>query len=368
MDALQSLRKELDEVDATLIHAVARRQAIVAEIGRIKHAAGKQLRDFQRERQVLAHVRARAEAADLDPELAEGVLKLLIEASLTTQEQDRLKLDARGDGRQALVFGGNGKMGQWFARFLSAQGFGVQIVDPSGTPEGFQGIADWHAAARAAEVIVLATPMRHTPALLDELAWLKPEGLIFDIASIKSPIAASLQRAAAVGLKLCSLHPMFGPSTVLLTDRHVVYIDLGRADAVEAAHGLFAATMALRVDATLTEHDQLIAWVLGLSHALNIAFFDALAHSGLAAERLAQISSTTFERQLQVARAVASEQAVLYHDIQHLNPQRTEVLAGLSAALLRVAEAGATPDPAAFERLFASGRRYLGVAGERRRE
>lgn len=41
-------------------------------------------------------------------------------------------------------------------------------------------------------------------------------------------------------------------------------------------------------------HDGLIAYVLGLSHALNIAFFTALAESGEAAPRLARMSSTTF--------------------------------------------------------------------------
>lgn len=362
MDELTRLRTELDGVDAQLIAAVARRQQIVAEIGRIKHAAGKQLRDYQREREVLKHVRHRAQAASLEPELAENVLKLLIEASLTTQERDRLTLDAHGDGRHALVFGGNGQMGQWFVRFLAAQGFGVQVVDPSGAPDGFEALTDWTEAALMADVLVLATPMRQTAPLLERLVALQPAGLIFDIASIKAPLVTALTAAAASGLKLCSLHPMFGPATALLSDRHVVYIDLGNAQAVAEAKALFAPTMAQSCDATLAEHDQLAAWVLGLSHALNIAFFDALSQSGIAAERLAQISSTTFERQYQVASAVAGEAPKLYHDIQHLNPLRAQVLAGLSAAVLRVADAGAAPDSATFEKLFERGRDYLGAS------
>ncbi len=43
--------------------------------------------------------------------------------------------------------------------------------------------------------------------------------------------------------------------------------------------------MAERVVMTLDEHDRLIAYVLGLSHALNIAFFTALAESGEEAPR-----------------------------------------------------------------------------------
>ena len=56
----------------------------------------------------------------------------------------------------------------------------------------------------------------------------------------------------------------------------------------------------------LDEHDRLIAFVLGLSHALNIAFFTALAESGEAAPRLARMSSTTFDAQLDIATSVAS--------------------------------------------------------------
>ena len=56
----------------------------------------------------------------------------------------------------------------------------------------------------------------------------------------------------------------------------------------------------------LESHDRLIAYVLGLSHALNIAFVTVLAESGEAAPALARLSSTTFDEQLAVARKVSS--------------------------------------------------------------
>ena len=155
---LSELRSELDAVDADLIAAIARRQALVAEIGRWKHAQGKQLRDFQREREVIAHVRQRAEKAGLDPAIAEQVMKLLIESSLTTQEQDRVRLAGQGGGRRALVIGGNGRMGRWFVRFLAAQGFDVEVADPTGAPEGVAGRDDWKDGALDQDLIVVAAP------------------------------------------------------------------------------------------------------------------------------------------------------------------------------------------------------------------
>ena len=102
--------------------------------------------------------------------------------------------------------------------------------------------------------------------------------------------------------------------------------------------------MAEQVVMSLDEHDRLIAYVLGLSHALNIAFFTALAESGEAAPRLARLSSTTFDAQLDVASDVADESPELYYEIQALNDYGAESLQALSQAVERlrgaVAEAG----------------------------
>ena len=55
----------------------------------------------------------------------------------------------------------------------------------------------------------------------------------------------------------------------------------------------------------IDDHDRLIAYVLGLSHALNIVF-TALS-SVKTAPKLAKLSSTTFDAQLLVSEAVASD-------------------------------------------------------------
>ena len=356
---LTELRNELDEVDRSLIAAIAKRQDLVAAIGKLKQHQGRQLRDFRREREVLANVRARAEALNLDGALAERVLKLLIESSLTAQEQQRVRSSAASAPRRALVIGGNGKMGRWFVQFLDAQGFEVVVADPSGAPDGYQACLDWQNVAQSAELIVLAAQLRATPELLQTLTTLRPSGLVFDLGSLKSPLAAELRGAAAAGLKICSLHPMFGPDTVLLSDRHVIFVDLGRADAVAEAKALFAATSAELVDMGLDEHDELIAYVLGLSHALNIAFFTALANSGESAPKLARLSSTTFDRQLAIAASVSTENPRLYFEIQHLNAHRDKALGALERALAEVARCVREGDEFAFVGLMERGRGYL---------
>src|SRR5262249_41937611 len=141
------------------------------------------------------------------------------------------------------------------------------------------------------DYIVLATPIPVTDAILRDLALRRPPGVIFDIGSLKSPLRAGLAALKSHGCRVTSVHPMFGPDTELLSGRHVIFVDMGCPEALERARELFAPTMAEQVVMSLDEHDRFIAYVLGLSHALNIAFFTALAESGEAAPRLARLSS-----------------------------------------------------------------------------
>ncbi len=359
MSDLASLRSELDAVDADLIGAIAKRQAIVAEIGRVKEGSGQQLRDYRREAQVLANVRESAHRAGLNPSLAENVMKQLIEASLVNQEQRRVHHSTEGADKRALILGGNGKMGRWFAQFLDAQGFAVEISDPSGCPEEYSASENWQQSAMQVDVIVIAAQLRASSALIAELVTLKPSALIFDLGSLKSPLKQSLLSAASAGLKVCSVHPMFGPDTVLLSDRHIIFIDLGNVGAVREAKALFAATSAELVEMELNEHDELIAYVLGLSHALNIAFFTALANSGKSAPKLAKLSSTTFDRQLAIAANVAEENPRLYFEIQHLNDAREQGLKALENAVAQVARCVREGDEIGFVALMERGRGYL---------
>jgi len=179
------------------------------------------------------------------------------------------------------------------------------------------------------------------------------------LGSLKTPLRAGLEALARAGCRVTSLHPMFGPDTELLSGRHVIFIDMGHAAALQQAQDLFAPTMAERIVMGLDEHDRLIAYVLGLSHALNIAFFTALADSGEAATRLGQMSSTTFDAQLEVASRVAAESPELYFEIQSLNDYGGESLAALSTAVERVVQAVRTKNAAAFTALMTRGRAYL---------
>jgi chorismate mutase / prephenate dehydrogenase len=356
---LENLRQRVNDLDRQLIALVAERKAVSEEVARVKRATGKPTRDYEREREVIMAVRAVASERGVSPELAEGLLRLLIRSSLTTQEQASVIAQGAGSGRRALVIGGAGKMGDWFVSFLHSQGFSVEVADPSAASPGVPRVEDWRRTDLKHDFIVLATPLGITDAILRDLALRRPPGVIFDVGSLKSPLRAGLLALKSHGCKVTSVHPMFGPDTELLSGRHVIFVDLGNAAALAAARELFAATMAEQVVMSLDDHDRLIAYVLGLSHALNIAFFSALADSGEAAPKLARMSSTTFDAQLDVATRVAQDSAELYYEIQSLNDYGAESLEALAQAVERLRTAVLSQDHDAFVALMRRGRDYL---------
>lgn len=359
MSSLQSLRDRLNAVDRHILELAAERRRIVADIGRTKLESGTGTRDFDREKQVIEGGRAHARELELPEDLAEEILQTLIRSSLTQQESARISASNKGADRRALIIGGNGQMGRWFARFMASQGFAVDIADPTGVPDGFSALNDWQTADLDHDIIVVATPLAVSREVLNSLLQIRPPGLIFDIASLKSPLREPLRRLADAGLRVTSLHPMFGPDTELLSDRHIIFVDLGEAQATADARALFESTMARQVAMSLEDHDRLVAYILGLSHALNIAFFTALSESGEAADALADLSSTTFDAQLDVSRKVASENPHLYFEIQALNDYRAAPLRALSDAVNRLIDVVDSNDEAAFVRMMERGRRYF---------
>ncbi|HUG43171.1 MAG TPA: bifunctional chorismate mutase/prephenate dehydrogenase [Acidobacteriota bacterium] len=359
MKELKDKRKQLGNLDRRILELIARRQHLAAEIGQIKIRQGQTTRDFTQEKEVIERARRTAGELGLPGSLAERVLQLLIQNSLAQQEQQRVIHQAGGSGKRVLIIGGAGRMGRWFARFLASQGFEVQIADPAGPMEEFSSIEDWRTVPLDHDYVVVATPIRETRSILADLKACSPPGVVFDISSLKSPLRNELRALVEAGIRVTSVHPMFGPDTRLLSNRHVILVDVGVAEATEAAERLFQSTMAGIVRMSLEDHDRLIAYVLGLSHALNISFFTALAESGEGAARLAEMSSTTFNAQLSVAASVAEENPHLYFEIQSLNDYGTESLAALLYAIEKLRSVVRSGDEEAFVALMDQGRRYL---------
>lgn len=251
-------------------------------------------------------------------------------------------------------------MGTWLCNFFAAQGHSVTVHEQNNVHvEGFEHRADLEEAVQSADVIALATPIGETNTLLGRVLAMRPSGLVFDICSLKSPLIETLQAGARQGLRVASLHPMFAPDTVLLSGRVLLVCDCGNPTAAAEARSLFEDTALRLVDVPLGRHDRYMGYVLGLSHAINIAFASTLVESGLTAHDLDRVASTTFSKQVRTTREVAMENARLYYEVQHANAHTPDVLDHLLTAVLALREASLREGSEVFEALMETNRDYF---------
>ena len=355
---LAELRRRLDAIDDSIIDLAAERQAVVSMISDYKLRTAAPLRHYEREAEIIERGTARAESHGLSRRLARDILETLIHYSLENQETQKLVSSDHGSGQRALVIGGMGRMGRWMARFLDMMDFDVDVADIAEDRGEFQRVDDWEPHVADYDLVVIAVTLRPSNDILHRLADLRPPGLIFDIGSLKSPMRSGLEALAAAGCKVCSVHPMFGPGDVGLSGRHILFVDVGNAQAQAEARALFAHTAAECVDLSLDEHDEVMAWVLGLSHMVNVAFAGTLARSGEAVPLLRRISSSTFDAQLRVAAQVVSENPHLYFEIQQGNERTAEVLSHFRTVLDELQRAVLDNDePAWTETMLSANRR-----------
>ena len=346
--ALDDLRTRIRALDLEILERAAERVRLARQVGEIKRRENLPTVDYAQEKIVIDRARAAAAGSDLDPGIAADLFAGLIRASVTAQDEDRLRTAAVGAGRRAVVVGGAGRMGRWLARFLATQGFDVGTLDPA-APAGDNERA--RAAIPDADLVVCSTPPAATAALYDGWCAAPPAGVVLDIASIKTPLVEAIERLRAAGGRVASIHPLFGPLAVLLRGADVIVCDTGDAGATAVVERLFRPTTAHLVRLPLADHDRIMADLLSLAHAAAIAFALALP------ETEHPVRSTTFRALESLAAAVVRESPDVYYEIQAMNPHSAAALERLRAALDRIITTVSARDAAGFGRLLEEGRR-----------
>lgn len=346
-DDLDALRERIRAIDLELVERAAERLDLARQVGEVKRRRDQPTVDFAQERIVLERARAAARERGLEASVVTDLFAGLIRASVTVQDEDNLRHAGAGAGQSAVVVGGAGRMGRWVSRFLSAQGFAVSVLDAAATDaENAQG----RAALPHAELVVCSTPPAATAALYVGWAAAPPAGVVVDIASIKSPLLEPIRALRAGGGRVASIHPLFGPATVLLRDADVVVCDTGDRAATAIVEDLFARTTAHLVRMSLEEHDRVMADLLSLAHATAIAFAAALPP----AEH--PVRSTTFRALEELAAQVVRESPDVYYEIQAMNPHSAAALGRLRDAVERMMAALEAGDAPAFRALLDAGR------------
>ncbi len=361
MNRLQKWRTDIGHIDEQLIELIARRLELAEKIGLEKRLANSPIRDWSVEKDVIDRARRRAEGLGVPASLVTAVMTQLIREACARQEVlPQVEEDISSE--RVLIIGGKGRMGSWLARFFRNQGREVAITDPAGPLSGFQSFEDLNAACPWASLILMATPLATSPGIYRKLIEYRPGGVICDIASIKNGLLEGIAGARKAGLRVTSIHPLFGPDTRVLSDKVICLCDCGDRTSLETMRQLMGETSARLVEMPIEHHDRLMSCILGLSHLVNIIFARTLTGSGLSYEELLQVASTTFLRQMDTTRSVITESPDLYYEIQRANPHSAELFEKLKAAVKDITGMITSEDLEGFRTIMNQGREYLGRA------
>lgn len=356
---LEGLRQEIQRLDSEIMDLITRRQEVALDIGLVKQKDGLTVKDREREKTVVKNYEARARAAGLSPKLGRSLAELLI--SMSVSEQKRT-VTRPLRGRKALVVGGAGRMGEWACRFLSTRGAEVIISDERGSLDGYKSSSNINRAVPGQDIVVIASPLGTCPDDLAAVIKARPKGLVFDLCSVKSHIASKLKKGASEGLRITSVHPMFGPSEASPRGRNIVVCRCGSEEADAEAAELFASEGANVSFLSLDKHDELMAYVLGLSHLCTLVFAGTLAKSGRDSASFEQVQGPSFGKLRRMATELSNESRRVYHDIQALNPNTRHVVASMESVLREVRKAALDDDPSRFRTIMDSDREYLEVS------
>ena len=285
----------------------------------------------------------------LDPsamkDIAQSVIRQAVDAEASL-------VSAQGPKRISVI-GGAGKMGAWTASLFRKSGHDVNVIDPaSGNGLTVKDCAD-------SDIIVISVPIHSVDKVLKDVDGVaKKDALIFDLSSLKTPFISTLKELAK-RRKVCSIHPMFGPSARSMYDRNLIICDCGCNQAVNEVKELFDNRGGNIRIMPVEEHDGYMSYVLGLTHAVNIALFTVLDRSGHSFSDLKTVSSTTFNKGLDTNRSVAREDPLLYYEIQHMNGSRDRMWSLFSDAVRDLMEASKDDDSSKFVAIMNNGRTYF---------
>lgn len=356
MPPLPELRAQLDELDRQVLELLARRMEIVSGVARLKRAENKEIRDSQREQQLLASRRALAVKLGLDPESVESIYRQILISSRDHQAAMNRGPGPEGPRRTVLIVGGAGAMGGVIRQLFQELGHNVVSLDLDSQQSAQELVP-------AADVVVISVPITVTEDVIRNIGPLvRPDALLMDVTSIKAaPLQAMLESTQA---SVVGAHPMFGPGAASLNGQRVV-LCRGRGD---AWHEWLAASLRARglviTEASAEEHDRAMSLVQVLTHFQTQVFGLALARSGIPLESSRRFTSPAYLMELYVAARHFAQASELYGPIEMRNPATAEVTAQFQRAASELSEILASHDQKRFDAVFQEVRAFFGDFAE----
>ncbi|XAG08196.1 bifunctional chorismate mutase/prephenate dehydrogenase [Vibrio metschnikovii] len=315
-EELNALREQIDALDKQMIDLLARRLALVEQVGEVKSRYGLPIYVPEREASMLASRRTEAEAQGVPPQLIEDILRRTMRESYASEKDSGFKC-LKPELRSVVIIGGHGQLGRLFARMFDLSGYQVKVL----------GSQDWHRADELlhdAGLVVVTVPIDLTVGVIEKLNQLPSDCILCDLTSIKSkPLAAMLKVHSG---PVVGLHPMFGPDVPSLAKQVIVYCDGRGVEQYQWLLDQFAIWGASLCAIDAQEHDQGMTLIQALRHFTSFVYGLHLSKVNPNIEQLLKLSSPIYRLELAMVGRLFGQDPNLYADIILSSQENIEMI------------------------------------------
>lgn len=306
MNALTSLRNEIDQTDKAILELLAKRLSLVAKVGEVKHQHGLPIYVPEREADMLKARRDEAQQLGVPPDLIEDILRRIMRESYTSENHFGFK-KVNQHINKIVIVGGKGKLGKLFAHYFNLSGYNVVSL----------GREDWHQAEQIlsdADVVVVSVPIAKTIETIERLQpYLTKNMLLTDLTSVK---AGPLEKMLAVHQgAVVGLHPMFGPDIPSMAKQIVARCDGRFAERYQWLMDQIAMWGAIVYPVDAREHDHSMTYIQALRHFATFANGLHLSQQPVQLAQLLALSSPIYRLELAMIGRLFAQDASLYADI-----------------------------------------------------
>ncbi len=314
---LENLRRQLDTIDQKIVSLLAKRQAEVEHVVKLKKTHNLPVYHPAREENLISHLRNQGAEAGLDSDYIEELYRRILRQSRVEQTARLSKKGVRA-GATVLIVGGMGSMGQYFSQWFDDSGYKVRILDRN----------DWLNVGKLChgiELAIISVPIEVTAEVAGKLGpHLPVDCVLADVTSIKEqPLNAMLE---AYQGPVIGLHPLFGPTTSTM-DKQIIVVTPGRnLPSCRWLIDQFSAWGTIILQVNAQEHDEIMSIVQTVRHFATFAFGQFLCHKQIDLSRTIEFSSPIYRLELGMVGRLFAQDPSLYSEIIFASPKRLALL------------------------------------------
>ncbi|MBT4539944.1 prephenate dehydrogenase/arogenate dehydrogenase family protein [Candidatus Woesearchaeota archaeon] len=349
---IESLRKQIDDIDDTIIKLLKSRQDIVDAVANFKAETNFPILDVVREGEIVDRLKKKAIENNIEPSFVENIIKIIMTHSKkhqaskllssenkTSQNKSNssLHLSDSNTDKSGFRIGiiGFGRFGKLLVKNLAVD-FDIFVFDINHDKESV--IASGGKLLSLEEVcksdiIIPAVPISEFENIIKQISPLLKKGaIVMDVCSVKEFPVEIMKQHLPENIDIIATHPMFGPDSAAdsIKDKKIVVCKVRVNDMrFKTIINLFRHKGLIVIETTPEEHDKQIAMTQVLTHFIGHALIDMGAEAH-------EIDTEGYKRLLHILGVVCNDTYQLFEDINHQNKYSDEVRKKLISSLKNI--------------------------------